>query len=438
MIVKASQRKGAIALAKHLLNDKENDHVYVHSLRGFVAEDLEGGLREIEALSKATRAQSFLLSVSFNPPENAKVSEDDFIAAADLAEQELGLANQPRALVIHEKQGRMHAHCVWSRIDAQEIKAIKLPYYKQRLNGISRDLYIEHGWDMPDGYKHSHSRDPRTYNLAEWQAAKRHQLNPKHIKAKLAHCWGRSDTKASFEHALAHEGFFLARGDRRGYVAVDWFGEVHSLSRATGIKTKDLKARLGAAKSLYNVEDIKARISAEQRTIHKRLRTEQARRHEAERRTIKQRKYAVVNTQRIEREKQTAFHKERQKEEQTKRQSEYHKGLKGLWFYVTGRYKKQKLQHEQAYQEGLGRDKEERKLLMQKQREEVSQLQKQIDIIKHRQQREIMSLNAQIFKKFHRIELRHNQHQKISLTHRLFNSQQTKQFKDSHPEQPQL
>ena len=419
MIIKASQRKGAKALANHLLNDTENDHVRVHSLRGFMAEDLEGGLREIEAISKATKAQSFLFSASFNRPQSAQVTEDDFIAAADLVEQELGLSNQPRALIFHEKQGRMHAHCVWSRIDANEIKAIKLPFYKQRLNGISRDLYIEHGWEMPNGYKQSHSADIRSYNLAEWQAAKRHQLNPKQIKAKLAHCWQRSDTKTSFESALAHEGFFLARGDRRGYVAVDWFGEVHSLSRATGTKTKDLRARLGETKNLKTVEAIKANISIEQQTMHKRLRAEQARRHAAERKPVASRKDAMVKAQRIVRDQQEAFHQQRQSEEQAKRQAEYHKGLKGLWFYITGRYKKQKMQHEQAYKEGGARDKQERQQLVQKQREEASQLQKQIDVIKLRQQQEIMTLNAQVSRKFHGIDQSLTNSQKRSFTHQL-------------------
>ena len=44
---------------------------------------------------------------------------------------------------------------------------------------------------------------------------------------------------------MQEHGFTLCRGDRRGFVAVDREGTVYSLSRWLGIKTKDLKARLG-------------------------------------------------------------------------------------------------------------------------------------------------------------------------------------------------
>ena len=46
MILKASQRGSAMELAKHLLKAATNEHVEVHDLRGFVADDLQGALRE--------------------------------------------------------------------------------------------------------------------------------------------------------------------------------------------------------------------------------------------------------------------------------------------------------------------------------------------------------------------------------------------------------
>jgi hypothetical protein len=41
-----------------------------------------------------------------------------FELAIERIEERLGLQGQPRAIVIHEKNARVHAHCVWSRIDA--------------------------------------------------------------------------------------------------------------------------------------------------------------------------------------------------------------------------------------------------------------------------------------------------------------------------------
>ena len=44
MILKGSQRSGARQLSEHLLNDRDNDHVSLCDLRGFVAGDLHGAL----------------------------------------------------------------------------------------------------------------------------------------------------------------------------------------------------------------------------------------------------------------------------------------------------------------------------------------------------------------------------------------------------------
>ena len=35
------------------------------------------------------------------------------------------------------------------------MRAINLPYYKERLREVSRELFLEHGWDMPCGLEDS-------------------------------------------------------------------------------------------------------------------------------------------------------------------------------------------------------------------------------------------------------------------------------------------
>ena len=53
--------------------------------------------------------------------------------------------------------------------------------------------------------------------------------------------------------ALRSRGFTLARGDRRGYVAVDYKGEVYAIARYAGIKTKEV--REWVCPECYNFED---------------------------------------------------------------------------------------------------------------------------------------------------------------------------------------
>ena len=91
-------------MADHLLNDRYNDHVKTLDVRGFVAGDLNGALAEAHAVAKATKCKQFLFSLSLNPPKDSTPGESDFVEAADKIEQSLGLADQPRAIVIHEKK----------------------------------------------------------------------------------------------------------------------------------------------------------------------------------------------------------------------------------------------------------------------------------------------------------------------------------------------
>ena len=136
MILHGNQRGGAKNLALHLLKD-ENEQVEVHELRGFVSGNLVSALNEIHAVSRGTKAKQFLFSLSLNPPPSEKVPTAVFEDAIERIEQKLGLTDQPRAIVFHEKQGRRHCHAVWSRIDTAAMKAIPLSFSKRKLMDVS-------------------------------------------------------------------------------------------------------------------------------------------------------------------------------------------------------------------------------------------------------------------------------------------------------------
>ena len=91
MILKASQRAHGAELAKHLLNEHENDHVTVHEIRGFIADTLAEALQEAYAMSLGTRCQQYLFSLSLNPPDYADVPIEDFEAAIEETERKLNL-----------------------------------------------------------------------------------------------------------------------------------------------------------------------------------------------------------------------------------------------------------------------------------------------------------------------------------------------------------
>uniref|UniRef100_UPI000F8E1262 relaxase/mobilization nuclease domain-containing protein n=1 Tax=Pelagibacterium montanilacus TaxID=2185280 RepID=UPI000F8E1262 len=262
MILKAKERGDAPQLARYLMSMRDNEHVELHDLRGFVSDDLSSAFSEADAIAKGTRCKNYLFSMSLNPPATERVRTEDFELAIARIEEKLGLEAQPRAVVFHEKDGRRHAHVVWSRIDSERMRALNMAHYKMRLRDVSRELFMEHGWDMPRGLQERSLRDPLNFSQEEWQQARRTGIDPREIKSVLQQCWQRSDNRASFERALKERGFWLARGDRRGLVAIDYRGEVYSLSRYAGVKVKELEARIGDPARLRSVDKTKAEIAA--------------------------------------------------------------------------------------------------------------------------------------------------------------------------------
>lgn len=257
MILNGNQRGGAKDLAIHLMK-AENERVELHELRGLVSRDLMGAFNEMYAISRGTRCQQFMYSLSLNPPKDKVVSIADFMQAIEQAEKRLGLAGQPRAVVFHEKNGRRHCHVVWSRIDVNRMKAVQMSHDREKLTELSRELFRTHGWEMPKGLEVRGERSPTNYTHAEYQQAQRIGKNAGQIKAEIQAAWASSDNRASLEAALAERGYALARGDRRDFVLVDRDGEVYSLPRFAGVKTKDVRARLGDGADLPTIEQVLA------------------------------------------------------------------------------------------------------------------------------------------------------------------------------------
>ena len=338
MILKGSERGGAKNLAVHLLNDKDNDHIEIHKISGFMANDVEGALAEIYATSRATQCSNFMFSLSLSPPKGEIVSVEDFDNAVKQAAAKLGLSNQPHVVLFHEKYGRRHCHAVFSRIDCDLMKGINLSYYKKLLYELSHELFLTHGWEVPTGYKNHKLSNKLNYGLDEYQTAKRAKRDPQQLKSILIDCWEQSDSKNSFEAAIKEHGFYLCKGSRRGLVLVDVQGNVYSLSRWINTKSKHLKVRLGEPDLLPTVEtvldkirknlgkhalDSLAKINLDYAEKLKSLN------HQVKRLVESQREERLeLNFQHIQ--QKQAFAKERRKTE---------KPLKSLWNWVNGNRK---------------------------------------------------------------------------------------------------
>ncbi|MEM9734294.1 MAG: relaxase/mobilization nuclease domain-containing protein [Pseudomonadota bacterium] len=408
MILKGSQRAGARELAYHLLNTRDNDHITVHEVSGFVSDDVVEALNEAYAISQATRCRQFLFSLSLNPPEGENVSIRDFETAIAKAEERLGLCGQPRAVIFHEKEDRRHAHCVWNRIDISSMTAIQLSHYKNKLTSLSQELYLEHDWVLPAGLRNWQERTAEghadddvekhsqaqavNFSLAEWQQAKRAKADPRELKRIFQDCWKQSDGRGAFQSALAEQGYILARGDRRGHVAVDWRGEVYAVSRWVCVKAKHVRDRFGELDGLPTVSQAKA-MHAEQETqklegIAQSLQKE----FTAVANAYRAKRTQLVSEQRTERRKLKSEHEGRRIAETRRRALRLPTGLKALWFRLTGRYAQIKQQNEIDFEQFQQRDEAEWQALVERHLQERRQLKMKLESEKehfHRQGDEI-------------------------------------------------
>ncbi|MBO6553728.1 MAG: relaxase [Roseitalea sp.] len=344
MILHGNQRGGAKDLALHLMKD-ENETVQVVDVRGFISQDVMGALNESYAMSRATKCRQHLFSLSLNPPKGEIVSDQDFLDAAELAEERLGLSKQPRIIVFHEKYGsdgqlRKHAHAVWSRIDTKSssgrMKAVQLSYTKRKLLDVGRELYIRHGWRMPHGFIDPRRRDPKNFTLAEWQQARRQGRDAKTLKAMFQERWAISDSLGGFAHALEEQGFILAKGDRRGFVAVDHKGEAYSISRWVGVKAQAVREKLGDPDALPSVQQAHAKAAAQ---VAKRLRELRNHQH------AKAKRFDAVFARRADNQDKTrhrsqaqldAWLNSRTQKEEAVRQARIRKGILGFIDRLTG------------------------------------------------------------------------------------------------------
>lgn len=369
------------------------------------------GVQDAYGISRSTRCKKFLYSVSLSSPQDKNVSVDVFESAIERIEHKLDFTGQPRAIVFHEKKGRRHAHVVWSRINADTMTAIDPYKDKQALQQIARELFLEHEWEVPAGLKRKEDTDPLNYSHTEHAQTKRAKRDVKELKRIFRQCWERTDTRDTFAYALKEQGFILAKGDRRGFVAVDAKEEVYSVARYVGVKAKDLRARFGSfdglpdverAKSLFNSIDkqssempnidhdvnITSYINTTTNSIANAHAPSQNSYWDTQKAEL-QEKLEALEVERVamvdhHRNVRALLHQKQQKRriaEIKTRSAKLPRGLKAVWFKLSGQYEVLITANKQETAISEARDRAERQNLIETQLSERRVLQKQIQVV---------------------------------------------------------
>lgn len=247
MIPFASQRGGGQDLATHLMNEYDNEMAELAQLRGAIAHDLHGAFKEWQVQAEdLTRCDKYLYSLSINPdPRQGPLTRDQYMDYIARTEEVLGLTDQPRAIVYHQKYGREHCHVVWSRIDSISGKAVHLAFDHEKLMRVTRAFARDYGLRLPPGYEKSAAKGQESLYDREKQR-QTGLSNADHMRA-VTQAWQQSDSARAFVRALSAQGYLLATG-KRPYVLVDLYGGTHALARLIddkAVKTADLRKFLG-------------------------------------------------------------------------------------------------------------------------------------------------------------------------------------------------
>ena len=247
MIIKGKSRAGPSQLARHLGRADTNERIEILQLDS--AGTTADAFRDWQTYTLATKGTLGLYHANIDPDAKYEMSRDQWLRAVEVLEEELGLQGQPRAIVMHEKNGREHIHVVWARTDMDTMKLRSDSMNYQAHERASLRLEQEFGHEHVPGKHAKRDREAQPEFPAaevthdEWQQRERGGLDHRERKAQVKGFYEASDTGPAFKAALEDAGYVLARGDRRDFVILDSDAKVHSLGRQLpGVSAKDLRA----------------------------------------------------------------------------------------------------------------------------------------------------------------------------------------------------
>lgn len=244
MIAKGTTHNNGARLARYMTTGKDAERAELWQLCGFASGDIRDAFRSVHVMAEATRCEQPFFHVQVRNPDGEELSRDQWLRVANRIESKLGLTDQPRAIAFHidATTGHEHMHLAWSRIDGETMTARPLPFFKERLKEVSREL--ERTLDLTR-VKNERDGTALAPTRNEFEQARRLGTDIHAVRQTIRDCFERSDNGRSFEAALADHGFVLAQGDRRDFVVIDHEGGIHALGkRILGVTAGQTRDRL--------------------------------------------------------------------------------------------------------------------------------------------------------------------------------------------------
>jgi len=451
MIPFGSQRANGQDLATHLMNEHDNEIVQLLYNEGNIADDLHGVFAEWKLQADTlTKAKNYIYSLSLNPdPKQPPLSIEQVVEYFDNVELSIGLVGQPRIIVEHVKDERLHYHTAWSRIDVMNERAIQISFDREKLMMMTKQYARDHGITLPDGYykKFEKTQDKdKDYNLGEKYQFETIGISKEERSELITELWHARDTPESFLKSLEHHGYVLTSG-RRPYVLVDMYGKLNSLPKliADGdVRTNQIREFLGEDRELPDVEQ--AQVAAKEliKTLvaHKKsegqagrideLNHQQSdRRHEVELKranlALKQKtdRQAFEGKQRHERDRLRSDHFKQKQQIQQERKEKKPTGLAGFLAKVSGVEKIREVMHKRQDKDRL-RQHQEAKATLQQQQVEKAEI--------HQRAQEMKAL--ELSREERSLEARDKR--ELQSLHKTFELEQNKQVRKAYAHMPSV
>jgi len=249
VIINGGSRCNGAFFAKHLTNAEMNEEVRLADVKGLAAKNIGQAFYEMKAVASGTRCKNFFYHANINPRDDELLTAEQWERAIDALETGLGLEGHARFVVEHEKNGRVHRHVVWSRIDVDKMKAVKMDHDFAKHQAVARQLEREFGLSQvksvlgPEVEKGQRpERRPKQWEVFR---GKIKGVNVNELKEEITRLWVSSKNAESFRSGLEARGFILAQGDSRTYCIVDRNGHIYSLARQIkGVRVAEVKDKL--------------------------------------------------------------------------------------------------------------------------------------------------------------------------------------------------
>ena len=265
MIVKGKPRSGPAQLAAYLMRVDEGEHPTLLHL-DYGDDDLRKAFIEWDSIGELTRGEKTLYHAQIAPDPRYKMTPEQYIRAAKILAEDLGMKDHPFAAVLHDGGDNPHLHVVFQRADTETMKLWDDSYNYVKHESASKRMELEFDHELVPGKHAKRDREkqpefPRQeMTQDEAQQEKRTGLSAADRKAEITALHAAADSGQAFKAALEEAGYLLAKGER-GYLVVDQAGGHTVLSRnIKGLKQKDVEAFMAGVEldKLPTIEEAQA------------------------------------------------------------------------------------------------------------------------------------------------------------------------------------